>query len=102
MRNVLGALKAWNAETHFAPSALNTFGCVIQERRFACSQAIHFAIWRFRIEPFLTGGLTPRLYHSRFVLHLILRGAIAAGDTGLVSSFFNCSSHRFADAFVED
>ena len=35
------------------------------------------------------------------VLNLVLRGAVAAGDTGLVAGFFNRTGDGFGDAFVE-
>jgi len=44
-------------------------------------------------------------YHKQSLknpLRLILRGAIAAGDVGLVSGLFDSVRNGFADAFVED
>jgi hypothetical protein len=35
-------------------------------------------------------------------LQLILLGAVAASDVGLVGGFFDVLSHGFGDAFVED
>jgi hypothetical protein len=89
-----------NAETHFAPLALNIFGLRDPGASLRLPLAITFRA--VGAEPSLTVGLLPRSCHSQFFLYLLLSGAIAARDMSLVGSFFNGVRNRLTDAFVED